>query len=163
MEHSKPYPHIVRRTAIRQAEGTFSHPWNPASQITGTQMGRLGGLRRTGVSLARLAPGKESFAYHLHHTEEEWIYILSGNAVARIDGCDYDLEAGDFVAFPTPSVAHNLANRSDQDLVYLMGGENRANEVADFPDLDRRMVKLDGKVTIYRLSDGKSFEEAGAD
>jgi len=162
MEHSKPYPHIVRSAAIRQAEATFAHPWNAASQITGTQMGRLGGLKRTGVSLAHLAPGRESFAYHLHHSEEEWIYILAGKAVAHIDGRDYDLEAGDFVAFPTPSVAHNLANRSEHDLLYLMGGENRANEVADFPNLDRRMVKISGKVTIYRLSDGKTFDEAGA-
>src|SRR4051812_11187594 len=158
MEKTPPYPHIVRKAAIEEAAGTFSHPWNPASEMTGTQMGRLGGLRRTGVSLARIAPGKESFAYHLHHTEEEWIYILSGEAVALIDGQEIALETGDFVAFPTPSVAHNLANRSDRELVYLMGGENHANEVADFPLLDRRMVKIEGKVAIYRLSDGKGFD-----
>jgi len=153
------YAHIVRKADIERAEQTFSHPWNPASQISGTHLSRLGGLARTGLSFARLAPGKESFIYHLHHTEEEWIYILSGTGVARIDGQDYELQAGDFVAFPTPSVAHHLANRSERELVYLMGGENHPNEVADFPDLDRRMVKLDGKITIYRLSDGKRFDE----
>lgn len=151
------YPHLLRKDAIREAEGTFSHPWNPASEITGTQMARLAGLKRTGVSIARVAPGKESFAYHLHHTEEEWIYILSGKAVALVDGAEYALEAGDFIAFPTPSVAHNIANRSNEELVYLMGGENHRHEIADFPALDRRMVKLDGVVTIYRLSDGKRF------
>jgi uncharacterized cupin superfamily protein len=160
MQKPSAYPHIVRKAAMQQAEKTFSHPWNPASQITGTQLGRLAGLSRTGVSIARIAPGKESFAYHLHHTEEEWIFILSGTAVAHIDGQDYELEAGDFVAFPTPSVAHNLANRSGRELVYLMGGENHSNEVADFPGLDRRMVKLAGKVAIYRLSDGKGFDDA---
>jgi len=152
---ASPYPHIVRKSAIAEAEGTFSHPWNPLSEITGTHLSRLGGLRRSGVSIARLAPGKESFAYHLHHREEEWIYILSGTATAHIDGQDYTLEAGDFVAFPAPSVAHLLANRSDRELVYLMGGESHDCEVADFPALDRRMLKLHGKATIYRLSDGK--------
>lgn len=156
------YPHILRKAAIEQAAATFSHPWNAASQITGTQLGRLAGLRRTGVSLARIAPGKESFAYHLHHTEEEWIYILSGEAVALIDGQEVELRAGDFVAFPTPSVAHNLANRSERELVYLMGGENHANEIADFPMLDRRMVKIGGKVAIYRLSEGKGFDDVAA-
>ena len=151
------YPHIVRKSAIEADEGTFCHPWNPASQVTGSQLSKLGGLRRTGVSLARLAPGKESFAYHSHHTEEEWIYILSGTAVALIAGHEYELAAGDFVAFPTPSVAHNLANRSSEDVVYMMGGENHPYEVADFPSLDRRMVKLDNKATIYRLSDGMPF------
>jgi uncharacterized cupin superfamily protein len=160
MEDSKPYPHLVRLAAIGQAEATFSHPWNPASEITGTHLSGLGGLKRTGVSLARIAPGKESFAYHLHHTEEEWIYILAGEGVALIDGREYTLAAGDFVAFPTPSVAHNHANRSSEDLVYLMGGEHHANEVADFPLLDRRKVKLAGKETVYRLSDGMKPDEA---
>jgi uncharacterized cupin superfamily protein len=153
----EPYPHVVRKAASEAAQATFSHPWNPASQVTGAQLGRLAGLVRTGVNIARLAPGKESFAYHAHHTEEEWIYVLSGIGTAFIDGNEYQLEAGDFVAFPTPSVPHNMANRSREELVYLMGGESHRNEVADFPLLDRRMVKLDGKVTIYRLSDGNPF------
>ncbi len=157
MSASKPYPHILRNDEIEANASTFSHPWNPRSEISGTWMGRLAGLKRTGVSIGRLAPGKESFAYHLHHTEEEWVYILSGRAVAHIDGQDYELGAGDFVAFPTPSVAHNMANPYDQALVYLMGGENKPEEVADFPDLDRRMVKLGGKLAIYTLSDGKPF------
>src|SRR5205809_525598 len=139
MDQPNTYPHIVRKSAIEADEGTFSHPWNPASQISGSQLSKLGGLQRTGVSLARLAPGKESFAYHSHHMEEEWIYVLSGTAVALIDGREYELGAGDFVAFPTPSVAHNLVNRSTGELVYMMGGESRLNEVADFPTLDRRM------------------------
>lgn len=153
----QPYPHIVRSADARAAQGSFSHPWNPASEITGAQLGRLAGLQRTGVSIARLAPGKESFPYHLHHNEEEWIYILSGSAVIHIDGQDYALEAGDFVGFPTPSAAHLLANRSAQDLVYLMGGENLGSDVADFPALDRRMVRLGQQVTVYKLSDGRDF------
>lgn len=151
------YPHLVRADAVRAAEQTVSHPWNPLSELTGTHLSRLAGLKRTGVSLARMAPGKESFAYHAHHSEEEWLYILSGEAVALIDGVEYTLQAGDFVAFPTPSAPHQLANRSQADVVYLMGGENHANEVADFPLLDRRMVKLGGKVAVYKLSDGQAL------
>lgn len=155
-----PYPHVLRKADIEAAGGTFSHPWNPRSEISGSQLGRMAGLARTGVNLARIRPGKESFAYHAHHCEEEWIYILSGRGLATIDGRDYELGPGDFVAFPTPSVAHQLANPFEEDLVYLMGGENRAVEIADFPTLDRRMVKTGDGVTIYRLSDGKSFAEA---
>lgn len=153
-----PYAHILRKADIDARQTTFSHPWNPLSEITGSWMGRHAGLSRTGVSLGRLGPGKESFAYHLHHMEEEWLYVLSGRARAHIDGQHYELEPGDFVAFPTPSVAHQLANPFEQELVYLMGGERRADDVADFPLLDRRMVKLGGELTIYKLSDGKPFE-----
>jgi len=80
--------------------------------------------------------------------------------VVRIDDQEYTLEAGDFVAFPTPSVAHNLANRSESELVYLMGGENHHYEIADFPDLGRRIIRLGEEITAYRLEDGKPFFEA---
>jgi uncharacterized cupin superfamily protein len=157
MKKSNSYPHILRKAEIKEKEFSFSHPWNPKSEIKGSMMGRLGGLKRTGVSIVRLAPGKESFAYHLHHREEEWVYVLSGVAVATIDGDEYTLDEGDFVAFPTPSVPHLMANRTDRELVYLMGGENLPDEIADFPTLDRRMIKLDNKLTIYKLSDGMPF------
>jgi uncharacterized cupin superfamily protein len=156
----KSYPHIVRRAEILEGEETARHLWNENSEITGTRMSELGGLRRTGVSIARIAPGKESFAYHAHQTEEEWVYVLAGRAEARIDGRTYELAAGDFVGFPTPSVPHLMSNPGPEELVYLMGGENRPFEVADFPELDRRMVKLDGKVTVYRLSAGGSLDPA---
>jgi uncharacterized cupin superfamily protein len=157
MSNSKRYPHLLRKAEIEAKAKTFSHPWNPRSEISGTWMGRLAGLQRTGVSIGRIGPGKESFAYHMHHTEEEWVYVLSGRALARIDGRDYELEPGDFVAFPAPSVAHLMSNPYDEELVYLMGGENKPDEVADFPELDRRMVKLAGQLTIYKLSDGQPF------
>lgn len=123
------YPHILRKADIEAKAFTFSHPWNPKSPVIGTMMGRLAGLKRTGVSVVRVPPGKESFAYHLHHREEEWVYVLSGTAVTTIDGQEYTLEEGDFVAFPT---------------------------------LDRRLVRLNEELNVYRLSDGKPFFEGDA-
>ena len=159
MNNKGSYPHIIRGSEIKDNESTFCHPWNPKSEVTGTHMSRLAGLTRTGVSLVRIAPGKESFAYHLHHREEEWIYIISGKCVAEIDGEEYKLLAGDFVAFPTPSVAHNVSNPFNVDLVYMMGGENQEHEIADFPTLGKRMVRLGDSIEIYGLSDGKPFIE----
>ena len=160
MSKTEEYEHLVRRDRIVNEEQTFSHPWNEKSGITGTHLSRLGGLERTGVSLVRIAPGKESFAYHLHHREEEWIYVLSGRGVAHIDGRDHDIAAGDFVAFPTPSVAHQTINPHDEDLVYLMGGESRRFEIADFPSLDRRMIRTGDTTRVYALSEGEPFGEA---
>ena len=152
------YPHLIRRQRIADSEATFSHPWNPDSEVTGTHLSALGGLQRAGVSLVRIAPGRESFAYHLHHREEEWIYMLSGRGTAHVDGRDYDLLPGDFIAFPTPSVPHLMTNPHQEELVYLMGGENQEFEIADFPTLDRRMIRRGSETEIYTLSDAKSFE-----
>ena len=56
----------------------------------------------------------KSYVYHSHRAEDE-------------------VGAGDFMGFPTPSVAHHLRNPFDEDLVYLCGGEIRDLEVAEYP------------------------------
>jgi uncharacterized cupin superfamily protein len=156
----KLYPHLLRHKEISDRQSTFSHPWNPKSEITGTHLSGVTGLERTGVSLVRLSAGKESFAYHLHHREEEWIYILSGRGLAKVDGEEYEMHPGDFIAFPTPSVPHLMANPDKDDLVYLMGGEHRQFEVADFPTLDKRMIRRGSEIDVYKLSDGVPFDKS---
>lgn len=136
---------------------TFSHPWNPKSEIAGTQLGKAVGLQRTGVNFVRIAPGKESFVYHSHYREEEWIYILSGQGTAEIDDEEFEVKAGDFMGFPTPSVAHHLRNTGDEELVYLTGGENLEVEIADFPRLGKQMIRKGATVEIYDVSDAKGF------
>jgi uncharacterized cupin superfamily protein len=61
------------------------------------------------------------------------------------------------MGFPTPSVAHHLRNPHDEDLVYLVGGENLDVEIADFPRLGKRMLRRGQDVEIYETSDAKSF------
>ena len=148
---------LLRAREIAEQETTFSHPWNPNSSITGTQMSRLVGLKRSGVSLAKIPPGKESFIYHAHVREEEWIYIISGRGIAEIDDEEFEVSAGDFMGFSTPSVAHHLRNPFDEELVYLMGGENLDIEIADFPRLGKRMIRRKGNIEIYDISSAKSF------
>ena len=148
---------ILRSSEIEQREQSFSHPWNPKSQLIGVQLGRALGLKRTAVSIARMPPGKESFVYHSHQHEEEWLYILSGRGIAEIDGEELEVGPGDFMAFPTPSVPHHLKNPFDQELVYLMGGESREFEVADFPRLGKRMVKSGENFEVYDISNAKPF------
>ena len=153
----KPSLNIVRAADIAAHAQEFSHPWNPASLMRGTQLGRSVGLKRTGVNFISVPPGRESYVYHSHRFEEEWLYILSGTGVALIDGQEFAVAAGDFIGFPTPSVAHLLRNTGAEDLVYLSGGENREFEVAEFPTLKRRMVRMGEQVDIYDADDARAF------
>ena len=148
---------LLRASEIAEQEVNFSHPWNPNSSINGTRISRLVGLKRTGVSLAKIPAGKESFVYHTHDREEEWIYIISGRGIAEINDEEFEVGAGDFMGFPTPSVAHHLRNPFDEELVYLMGGENLDYEIADFPRLGKRMLRRGENIEIYDTSDAKSF------
>ena len=153
----KPSLNIVRAADITTHAQEFSHPWNPQSQLFGTQLARSVGLKRTGVNFIRVPAGKESFVYHSHQHEEEWIYVLSGRALALIDDAEYEVGAGDFIGFPAPSVAHHLRNPGPDELVYLVGGENREFEVADFPKLGKRMIRTGKQVDIYDSADAQPF------
>jgi uncharacterized cupin superfamily protein len=148
---------ILQAKTIADSVQKFSHPWNPNSEISGTYLGRAVGLERTGVNFVKVAPGKESFIYHAHYREEEWIYILSGRGIAEIDGEEFEVGSGDFMGFPTPSVAHHLRNVGDEDLVYLMGGENLEVEIAEFPKLGKQMIRRGDSIDIYDNSDAKPF------
>src|SRR5215210_9484840 len=147
---------LIKASEVADRAVGFSHPWNPNSEIIGTRLSTLVGLSRLGVSRIRIPAGKESFVYHSHHREEEWIYVISGRGVAEIDGEEYEVAAGDFMGFPTPSVAHHLRNPHEENLVYLVGGALDV-EIADFPRLGKRMLRRGQDVEIYETSDAKSF------
>ncbi len=160
VEENRPSP-LVQTGAPGRSEHEFSHPFEPESHVFITGLSRLAGLSRTGVSIARVPPGKVSFAFHSHEREEEWIYILSGSGIAEIDDQEFAVGAGDFMGFPTPSVAHNLKNAGDEDLVYLMGGESLAVEIADFPRHGKRMLRrgkgADMKLELYDIDSAEPF------
>jgi uncharacterized cupin superfamily protein len=149
--------YLIKADEVVENANSFFHPWNPNSEIVGTRLSALVGLSRTGVHWARVPAGKESFIYPSHYREEGWIYIISGRAVAEIDGEEFEVAAGDFMGFPTPAVAHHLHNPYDEDLVYLVGGENHEVEVADFPRLGKRMLRLGQNVEVYDVSDARDL------
>lgn len=148
---------LIKADEVTDKAAGFSHPWNPNSEIVGTRLSTLVGLSRTDVSLVHIPAGKESFVYHAHYREEEWIYIISGRGIAEIDDEEFEVSAGDFIGFPTPSVAHHLRNPYDEELVYLVGGENLDVEVAEFPRLGKRMLRRGQDVEIYETCDVLSF------
>ena len=120
---------------------TIAHPLNANSEMTVRFLSRAAGMQRLGISEARLPPGREAFVYHSHATEEEFLYILEGRGQLRVDNETVEVGAGDFIAFPTPSAAHALTNPFSETLVYLMGGEHNAAEIADFPDHKKRLFR----------------------
>ncbi len=138
---------IVRAAEMPNAAQTFSHPLNPDSAISFVQLSPLTALTRLGVSLARVPPGKEGFAYHRHDREEEWVYILEGAGESDIDDVVERVGPGDFLGYPA-GVAHTLRNVGDGDLVYLMGGERLFTEVADFPRHGKRLVRHGDRVEL---------------
>jgi uncharacterized cupin superfamily protein len=157
MSDSRKPARVLRASEIAAAARPFTHPWNPHSAMRASWLGHAASLARTGVNLLTVPPGNESFTYHAHLHEEEWIYILSGRAVIDDGDAQHEVGAGDFVAFPTPSQPHQLRNPFETDVVYLSGGERAAFDVADFPRYGKRLVRIGDKATVYDLGNGSRF------
>ena len=120
------------------------HQFNSnAVRLTRT-LGELVGLQRIGVHIVRLEPGRESTQFHYHDADEEFLYILEGRAIAEIGDDRFEVAAGDFMGFATPSLPHTLINTFDADLVYLMVGERNPNDIVHYPKIRRSMIKGPG-------------------
>jgi quercetin 2,3-dioxygenase len=145
-------PRVLVRASERGPSHQAGHPYNPRAEVHGWTVSRLAGLARIAVNLVWLPPRKESAIFHVHHREEEWVYVLEGRGVVDLDEAQHEVAPGDFVAFP-PGVAHQMRNASaGERLLLLVGGEIVPDvEVADFPRLARRMVRLGQSLAVYPL------------
>jgi uncharacterized cupin superfamily protein len=134
-------PYLVRAKELAELpEIAFQHPLNPKSEIHMRSLGDHAGLQRIGLHLGRVPPGKESFVYHFHHFEEEFVYVIAGRGLAEIGDATYEVGPGDVMLFPARVVGHHLRNPFTEDLVYLMGGERHDCEIGEFPRLGKRAV-----------------------
>ncbi|HYG30777.1 MAG TPA: cupin domain-containing protein [Allosphingosinicella sp.] len=113
-----------------------------------------GGLTEFGVSHVVLKPGAWSSQRHWHAGEDEFLVMISGEAVLVDDDGDHVLRAGDCAAFPkNDRNGHHLQNRSDADCVFIVVG---AGEQAggDYPDIDM-LFTAEG---TYVHKDGTPYE-----
>ncbi|MBY0566977.1 MAG: cupin domain-containing protein [Hyphomonadaceae bacterium] len=151
-ESKKP---LWRASEQQAAFRPFTQKLNPNSLFRAAGLSRMAGMSRSHVTLVRLPPGKDSFAYHAHMLEEEWIYIISGRAIAEIDGKSAEVGPGDFMGFATPSVPHVLRNTFEDECTYLMGGEDRPIDVVSYPELDKRflLMQTDKGTEFYELGE----------
>ncbi len=117
-----------------------------------------GNLTQIGAFIETLPPGSQSSFRHWHETEDEMIYILSGEVVL-IEDTETILLAGDAAAWPAGNrVGHNLANRSTADARYLVIGTRSANDVIHYPDHDLVTIRT-GPTRDYRHTDGTPFTQ----
>lgn len=133
------------------------HPWNPQSDVHMLPLSTLAGLERVMLSVARIPPGKESFVYHSHERDEEFLFILSGRGRTEIDGVWHEIGPGDFMGFRAPGPAHHLTNPYAEDLVYLMGGERSGLDVGHFPKLGKKIVFAGSGIWSVKDSDAVSM------
>ena len=122
--------------AIEQVNRTgYPPPFN--EQVAGRWYRRLAmatGLTDFGVSHVVLKPGAWSSQRHWHDGEDEFLVMLSGEAVLIEDDGRTVMTAGDCAAWPKGSTnGHHLINETDRDCSFLCmsGGKNTGGGYSD--------------------------------
>jgi len=138
--------------AIPQTNAT-GYPAPFDREVAGRWYRRLGppsGLTDFGASHVVLKPGAWSSQRHWHDGEDEFLVMVSGEAVLAEDDGEVTLRAGDIAAWPKGSTnGHHLRNDSDSDCSFVVvgGGERTGGGYSDIDMMftaDNRYVHKDG-------------------
>lgn len=150
---------IAQEAAPRTRSSSYPEPF--ASRMSGREkrpLGEVFGLTNFGVNHTRLAPGAISALRHAHTKQDEFVYILSGNAVLITDEGETALSPGMCAGFKAGSGnAHHLVNRTNRDVLYLEVGDRTAGDAASYPDDDLLAVLADDGKWRFRHKDGTPY------
>ena len=117
------------------------------------------GLSKFGVNLVRLEPGAASSARHWHTEQDEFIYVVAGTVTLVTDEGETALEQGMAAGFPAGNPnAHQVVNRTNEDVWYLEVGDRPKREDVTYPDVDMANAVIEGRPNFTR-KDGSAFND----
>ncbi|MBN35207.1 MAG: transcriptional regulator [Rhodospirillaceae bacterium] len=125
------------------------------------RLGDAGGLTQYGVNLVTLPPGSWSTQRHWHSHEDEFVWIVSGDATLVTEDGETPLKASMVATFPAGAAdGHHLVNNSAGDVVYLEVGSRSSDDVCYYPDIDLHL-QPDGKGGHHFVhKDGTAYRRA---
>jgi uncharacterized cupin superfamily protein len=91
-----------------------------------------------GAAVWELDPGATSGPYHFHHGTLELLIVLRGRPTLRTPDGERELEEGAAVPFARGAAgAHQVLNRTDGVVRYLMIGSHTSPDVVEYVDSGR--------------------------
>lgn len=113
-------------------------PTDPLGSARTEWLSEPGALTQFGAAIETLAPGARSSLKHWHSSEDEFVYVLDGEATLIEGEIHTPLYAGDAATFRAGDpVGHCLVNRSDRPVRYLVVGTRAAVDRITYPDHER--------------------------
>lgn len=126
--------------------------WQPA-RFAGRRVAAVGleaGAKELGAGIYELAPGAVGSPLHLHHANEELLFVLDGTVSLRGPDGTQVLSAGAVIAFPRGEEGtHSLVNRSDVLARYLVVSTTNRPDVLEYPDIGATYVVLEDRRRAY--------------
>lgn len=149
---------VVNIDEVPEFERLVGEHWGGAFKVLTPAMRPGGG--KLGVNCMRVPPGHAAVPFHSHRREDEVFYVLSGRGVLRYgDEPLRELVAGDCASCPAGTGhAHQLGNPFDEELVYLAIGCHDPDEICEYPDNGKIMVRslqAVGRLAVADYMDGE--------
>lgn len=102
-----------------------------------------GGLTQFGAFVETLPPGSFSSHKHWHESEDEFVYVLSGQVMLNEGDTMTEMHPGDAACFKAGvEVGHRLENQSDAPVTYLIVGTRMPDDVVHYTDKDMLLTKV---------------------
>lgn len=133
-------PHLAKRV-----EGRLKRP-----------LGDLFGLTNFGVNLTTLAPGSSSALQHAHATQDEFVYVVDGEAVLVTGDEATTLSAGMCAGFKAGGPSHHIENRSTNPVTFVEIGDRTPGDSAVYPHDDLAAKMVDGE-WVFTHKDGTPY------
>ncbi|WP_276720067.1 cupin domain-containing protein [Pseudooceanicola nitratireducens] len=155
--------YLVTAGEIEEMQGLRKvHFLNAGARRVNKSLGDLTGITGFGFHLIEVEPGCETTEYHVHHDEDECVYVLEGEAEAEIGEQRHRIGPGDFIGYRKGGLAHVIRNTGPGLFRAIVVGERLAHDVADYPRLGKRIYRSQGRP--WNLVDHADIEEpvAGA-
>ena len=137
--------YVISSEEIAEMEGLQkTHFLNPRAKRVNKSLGDLAGLTGIGFHIIEVQPGDETTEHHVHHHEDECVYVLSGEATTYIGDAEFAIKAGDFIGYRKGGEAHSMKNTGSEILRCIVVGERLAHDVGDYPKLGKRLFRNSG-------------------
>lgn len=137
--------YILRKEDIKVAQGlTKTHFLNPNAKRINKSLGDMTGLTGFGFHIIEVEPGCDTTEHHLHHYEDECVFVLEGEATAMLGEEEHAIGPGDFIGYRKGGVAHSIRNTGKCTLRCIVVGDRSAHDVCDYPRFGKRMFRNAG-------------------
>ncbi len=158
MSDNRPIAVMASEVTPRTKPSNYPEPF--FSMMAGREKRALGdvfGLSSFGVNLTRLMPGASSALRHYHSVQDEFVYILSGQATLVTDASETAMPAGMCAGFKggVPN-GHMLVNQTAEDVVYLEIGDRLAGDMGAYPDDDLK-AEMGDTGWVFTHKDGTLY------
>ena len=118
------------------------------------------GLTQFGINLETLEPGAQSALRHWHTLSDEFVYMLEGELVVRVNDGEFPLRPGMCIGFKAGDPnGHHLVNRSDRQAKFIVVGSRVPGDTGFYPDDDLAWFRTEkGRIAVHK--DGTPYPES---